>query len=87
MKRWITCSFPTDYGFNSYHSYSHLASTWPVSVSFPECLGVKDTSKAGVEKGCIWGWESRRKEGEERYLKKGFGLGVTLNVPSEQDNV
>ena len=66
-----------------------VIATWPshglpTSVSFPECLGVMDTSKAGVEKGCIWGGGSRLEEGEEHYLKRGIGLGFTLNVPSEK---
>lgn len=69
-----------------------VEATWPLrglptSVSFPECLGVMDTGKAGVEKGCIWGGGSRQKEGEERYLKRGIGLDFTLNMPSEKDSV
>lgn len=57
-----------------------VTATWPsrglpASVSFPEGLGLMDTSKAGAEKGCVWRGGSRQKEGEELYLKRGIGLG------------
>lgn len=66
-----------------------VIATWPshglpASVSFPECLWVMDTGEAGVEKGCIWGGGSSEKERGEHYLKRGIGLGFTLNVPSEK---